>query len=227
MILLYIFLVEKIFYIIRGNNVEHSTIPTYKKIALDIANKIKLNNINEGEILHGRSTLASKYNVSPETIRRAVILLEDVEVVTTIKGKGILVLSREKAISFLNRNKSINSIRNYKSEIDNLLNSRKEIENKLLKAIQGIMDYSSRFDEVNPILPLEFSVPEDCIYIGKTVAEIMLWQNTGATLIAVKRDDQLLLSPGPYIAINANDILIVVGNDHIRYSVPEFLSSKQ
>ena len=175
----------------------NSSIPTYKKIALDIANKIQQNNINEGDILLGRSTLSSKYNVSPETIRRAMILLEDVEVVKTIKGKGILVLSREKAISFLNRNKSIDSIRSYKTEIDKLLTNRKEIETQLLKSIQGIIDYSSRFNEVNNIIPLEFVVPENCLYIGKTVGEIMFWQNTGATLIAVKRNDELLLSPGP------------------------------
>lgn len=204
----------------------NSSIPTYKKIALDIANKIQLNNILEGDILHGRSTLSSKYNVSPETIRRSMILLEDVEVVKTIKGKGILVLSREKAISFLNRNKSIDSIRSYKTEIDKLLNNRKEIENQLLKSIQGIIDYSSRFNEVNNIIPLEFVVPENCLYIGKTVGEIMFWQNTGATLIAVKRNDELLLSPGPYISLNPNDVLIVVGNDNIRNSVPQFLYSK-
>lgn len=202
------------------------SIPTYKKIALDIANKIQLNNILEGDILHGRSTLSSKYNVSPETIRRSMILLEDVEVVKTIKGKGILVLSREKAISFLNRNKSIDSIRSYKTEIDKLLNNRKEIENQLLKSIQGIIDYSSRFNEVNNIIPLEFVVPENCLYIGKTVGEIMFWQNTGATLIAVKRNDELLLSPGPYISLNPNDVLIVVGNDNIRNSVPQFLYQK-
>lgn len=204
----------------------NSSIPTYKKIALDIANKIQQNNINEGDILLGRSTLSSKYNVSPETIRRSMILLEDVEVVKTIKGKGILVLSREKAISFLNRNKSIDSIRSYKTEIDKLLNNRKEIENQLLKSIQGIIDYSSRFNEVNNIIPLEFVVPENCLYIGKTVGEIMFWQNTGATLIAVKRNDELLLSPGPYISLNPNDVLIVVGNDNIRNSVPQFLYPK-
>ena len=204
----------------------NSSIPTYKKIALDIANKIQQNNINEGDILLGRSTLSSKYNVSPETIRRSMILLEDVEVVKTIKGKGILVLSREKAISFLNRNKSIDSIRSYKTEIDKLLNNRKEIENQLLKSIQGIIDYSSRFNEVNNIIPLEFVVPENFLYIGKTVGEIMFWQNTGATLIAVKRNDELLLSPGPYISLNPNDVLIVVGNDNIRNSVPQFLYPK-
>ena len=137
-----------------------------------------------------------------------------------------MVLSREKAISFLNRNKSIDSIRSYKTEIDKLLNNRKEIENQLLKSIQGIIDYSSRFNEVNNIIPLEFVVPENCLYIGKTVGEIMFWQNTGATLIAVKRNDELLLSPGPYISLNPNDVLIVVGNDNIRNSVPQFLYQK-
>ena len=54
----------------------------------------------------------------------------------------------------------------------------------------------------------------------------MFWQNTGATLIAVKRNDELLLSPGPYISLNPNDVLIVVGNDNIRNSVPQFLYPK-
>lgn len=204
----------------------NTSIPTYKKIALDIANNIQKNNIIEGDILHGRSTLSSKYNVSPETIRRSMILLEDVEVVKTIKGKGVLVLSRENAISFLNRNKSIDSILSYKTEINKLLSTRKEIDTQLLKSIQDIIDYSSRFNNLNNITPLEFTVPEDCIYIGKTVGEIMFWQNTGATLIAVKRNDQLLLSPGPYISLNPNDVLIVVGNDNINNSVPQFLYSK-
>jgi len=203
----------------------NSIIPTYKKIALDIAHKIKEESIKEGSILYGRSVLASKYNVSPETIRRAVILLEDVDVVKSIKGKGILVISKSQAISFLNRNKSIDSMKEYKSQINNLLEKRKEIEDEMLKAINGIIDYSSRFDEVNPIIPIEFEIPTNCQYIGKTVAEIKLWQNTGATLIAIKRDGNLLLSPGPYIIINSGDIFIVVGNDEIKTSVPDFLFS--
>ena len=201
-----------------------SIIPTYKKIALDIANKIKQNSIEEGAILHGRSVLASKYNVSPETIRRAVILLEDVDVVKSIKGKGILIVSKSQAISFLNRNNSIDSMKEYKSQINTLLDRRKEIEDEILKSINGIIDYSSRFDEVNPIIPLEFKITNSCPYIGKTAAEIKLWQNTGATLIAIKRDNDLLLSPGPYIIINDGDILIVVGNDEVKNSVPDFLN---
>ena len=204
-----------------------SIIPTYKKISLDIANKIKQDDIKEGEILHGRSALASKYNVSPETVRRAIILLEDVEAVTSIKGKGVIILSKEKAISFLDRNNSINTLKEYKSDIDSLLKERKDIENKLLQSIDGIIDYSSRFDQVNPFTPFEFKVPHDCIYLGKSINDINFWQHTGATLIAVKRDGQLLLSPGPYILINADDILIVIGNDQVKNSMPAFLVTQK
>ncbi|ASW43270.1 MULTISPECIES: TrkA C-terminal domain-containing protein [Eubacteriales] len=204
-----------------------TAIPTYKKIALDIANKIKNGAIQEGTILHGRSILASKYNVSPETIRRAIMLLEDIEAVKAIKGKGVLVVSKEQAVSFLKRNQSISSMKDYKTKIQNLLEKRKEIEDELLKSINGIIDYSSRFDEVNAIVPIEFTIPEDCIYIGKTSAEIKLWQNTGATLIAIKRDDKLIISPGPYITIEGGDVFIVVGNDEIKTSVPDFLFAKK
>ena len=41
--------------------------PIYQKIALDLANKIYTGNIAEGSTLYGRSVLAGKYNVSPET----------------------------------------------------------------------------------------------------------------------------------------------------------------
>lgn len=46
--------------------------PKYRQISLDIARKIINGDIKEGEKLYGRSELAALYNVSPETIRRAI-----------------------------------------------------------------------------------------------------------------------------------------------------------
>ena len=62
------------------------SMPIYHKIALDIANKIHLGEIKEGSLLKGRSSLAATYNVSPETIRRAMKILEDLGVVSSVKG---------------------------------------------------------------------------------------------------------------------------------------------
>ena len=109
------------------------TMPIYQKIALDIANNIYSGNITEGSTLHGRSALAAKYNVSPETIRRSVKLLEDINVVQSIKGKGIIVLSSSNAESFLKKYQNITNVSSYKSELFTLLNSKAKLEAQILE----------------------------------------------------------------------------------------------
>ena len=85
-----------------------------KKIALDLANKIYTGSIVEGSTLYGRSVLAGKYNVSPETIRRAIKLLEDIKIVESVKGKGVIVLSSKNALSFIKKYQDITNISSYK-----------------------------------------------------------------------------------------------------------------
>ena len=76
---------------------QKSQIPVYEKIAIDIAHRIYEGSLRTGDTIHGRSTMASEYNVSPETIRRAIRILEDVGVVQTTKGSGTQIISKEKA----------------------------------------------------------------------------------------------------------------------------------
>ena len=52
--------------------------PIYQKIAIDIASKIAAGKYKAGEKIYGRSMLAAHYAVSPETIRRAMFMLQDV-----------------------------------------------------------------------------------------------------------------------------------------------------
>ena len=73
----------------------------YVSIALDIANKILNGEFREKQKISGRSTLASMYNVSPETIRRAIVLLEEMDVVNSNRGSGIDVISKTAAEKFI------------------------------------------------------------------------------------------------------------------------------
>lgn len=63
--------------------------PIYQKIAIDIASKIAAGKYKAGEKIYGRSMLAAHYAVSPETIRRAMFMLQDV---------GIVAIEQEKFI---------------------------------------------------------------------------------------------------------------------------------
>lgn len=201
----------------------NSSLPIYHKIALDIANKIHIGDIQEGSLLRGRSSLAGTYNVSPETIRRAMKVLEDLEVVCSVKGKGILVLSSEKALSFLNKNQNMTNVSSYRLNLQQLLASKAKLENEIVDNINKIIDYSSRLSNINPLVPFEFKITNECKFIGKTAGEIKFWQHTSATIVGVKRDGNLIVSPGPYIEFRENDILLVVGESSIHHSVPAFL----
>lgn len=202
------------------------TMPIYQKIAIDIANNIYNGHISEGTTLYGRSALAGKYNVSPETIRRSVKILEDLKVVESMKGRGIVVLSRNKAESFLKKYQSITNVSSYKSDLFSLLNTRSKLESQILETMNKIVDYSSRLSTINPLVPFEFEIKSNCKLIGKTPGQTNFWQNTGGTIVAIKRGEDLIISPGPYIEFMEDDILMVIGDANINTSIPMFLYEK-
>ncbi|SHI46997.1 transcriptional regulator, GntR family [Clostridium cavendishii DSM 21758] len=204
-----------------GNN---CSIPIYQKIALDIASRINSGDILEGKKIHGRSTLASEYNVSPETIRRSIKLLEDVNVVESTKGSGITVLSKENAFLFINKFQNVESIAYFKTHLNSLMNKKKSLEEDILSTVNKIIDYSGRLKNIDPITPLEIEIPSTCKLLGKTIAEVNFWQNTGATIVGIKRNGGLILSPGPYATFENGDILLVVGEESISNSIKIFLS---
>lgn len=84
--------------------------PIYQKIAIDIASKIAAGKYKAGEKIYGRSMLAAHYAVSPETIRRAMFMLQDVGIVAIESGSGSTVLSAERASQLVSRFRNISTI---------------------------------------------------------------------------------------------------------------------
>lgn len=196
-----------------------STTPRYQKIALDIANSIYKDDFKEGERIYGRSVLAGKYNVSPETIRRAIKLLEDVEVVVSEKGSGITILSKENAFKYINRFKNIQTVASYKAMLEERVNQKNKLEDEILEIIDKIIDNSSRLKNTTAITPYEIQMPEDSSLIGKSIGEVNFWQHTGATIVGIKRNRNLILSPGPYATFQMGDVLMIIGEEQVYDSV--------
>lgn len=197
--------------------------PIYKQIALDIAGRIYNDDIKIGEKIHGRSTLASNYNVSPETVRKAVKLLEDMKVVSSSKGSGVTIISKDNAYNFINRFHSIESVTSLKHDIESLMEEKKAIEKNIGEMIDRIVDYSNRLRYTNPLTPIEIELPKECDLIGKSVSESKFWQNTKATIVAIRRKGELIISPGPYLVFEKGDNLLVVGEEDILKKIEIFL----
>ncbi len=197
-------------------------IPIYEKIAIDLAHKIYDGLLKTGDKIHGRSTLASEYNVSPETIRRAIKILEDVGAVQSTKGSGTLILSKEKAYFYICRFSDLQSVRDLERQVNTLLVERSRVEEEIQDSIHKILDYSSRFKSTNPLSPIEIELISGCEHIGERIAETKFWQNTGGTIIGIKRDGKLMISPGPDALLLEHDVLLIVGEEKIYERILRF-----
>lgn len=197
--------------------------PIYKKIAIDITNRILSGDFSIGDKLYGRSSLASEYNVSPETIRRSVTLLSDMNIVTVTKGSGIVITSVDNCLKFIDKFKDIDSISSIKQNIINLLEKKKELDKNIDCSIDELIDYSSRFKNSNPFIPYEFEIHPEMFVIDKTISETKFWQGTGATIIGIRRNDKLILSPGPHTTFKIKDIFVVICSEGSYYKIKTFL----
>lgn len=198
--------------------------PTYLKIAMDIASRIVNGDFIEGEKISGRSTLVSIYNVSPETIRRSLALLKDMNVVDVFEKSGIRIQSKENANEFLKAFKRKNEFAIIKKDIYDILEEKKSIEKELENKISNLIDFATSLRNVGLIIPYESLVEPNSLMIGKTLGELNFWHKTGATIVGVKRKEELFLSPGPNFQIIQNDILVYVCNNDVVDKVKEYIT---
>lgn len=198
--------------------------PIYQQIAIDIANRIYSGEFDEGTRIFGRSTLAGEYNVSPETIRRAMVLLQDTNIVDVSHGSGIEVRSRAAAWKFIEKFKDMNSINSLKNSISEIIEEKRRLEDDLKIYVDKLVDYSERFKKSNPFAILEIEIPSNSKLLGKNIGEVNFWQNTGATIIGIRRNKHIILSPGPYAEFLEDDVFVMVGDEGSYERTKKFIN---
>ncbi|MFT8348772.1 GntR family transcriptional regulator [Clostridium saccharoperbutylacetonicum] len=197
--------------------------PVYQQIAADIASKIATGYYHVGEKIYARSVLASQYGVSAETARRAIAILADMDIVDANKGSGVIIKSAEKAIKFIKQHNDVKTVTDLRNDILDKLEHQKEENDLLRDRILDLLDRTDRFKAINPFIPFEIRVTKETPYIDKNVAEINFWHNTLATIICIKRNGFLEMSPGPYAVLRENDIFYFIGNEGCYEKVTKFL----
>ncbi len=204
------------------NKAKTVVLPVYQRIAADIATKIAEKKYVVGEKIYTRSSIASQYAVSAETARRAIAILSDLEIVSTTRGSGVTILSYEKAAQFLQRFHNTQTVSNMKKELLERISKQKSDLEELSKQVVSLAEKSERFQEIHPFTPFETEVTKENACIGKTLSDLNFWQNTAATVIAIQRGETMLISPGPYVVLNENDLLYFIGDETCLERVQDF-----
>lgn len=195
----------------------------YQQIAADIAAKIVDHQYSIGEKIYARSLIASQYSVSSETARKAIAILADLNIVDTVKGSGVVIKSYENALVFLNRFQHAGTLAEYKRDAIGCLNRLAKDGDELREAIARLVDHTARFQALNPLAPFSVQIKEGASCIGLTLSELNFWQNTAATVVAIRRGDTLIRSPGPYAELLAGDTIYFIGEGDCVGRVDLFL----
>lgn len=191
-------------------NTYGSELARYEQVALAIALDITKGIYLEGERVSGRSILAGKYNISPETARKALALLRDKEAVSVIPNSGTIVGSRQAAQNFINTFHEYSSLEAMEKRLGQLIKAR----NELNRAIEGVVN-----DIVNFKAAMlrgmqnaeEARIRPDSWLVNRSIQEARLRSVTGATVVAVQQKGRWLISPGEDLILQAGDSLLVVG----------------
>ncbi|MFF5996159.1 TrkA C-terminal domain-containing protein [Lysinibacillus sp. KU-BSD001] len=197
--------------------------PRYQIIAEDIATKIVEKKYIIGDKIYARSSLASQYGVSAETARRAIAVLQDLNIVEATKGSGVIITSYENAANFVHRLEGIKSVRELQKELSMSIEKQFAELNNLQETAKELINRTNRFQSVNPFVPFQLEIGESCPYLSKSISEINFWQNTRATIVGIRKKNELLLSPGPYATLEVGDILYFIGDEICLSNAEQFL----
>jgi K+/H+ antiporter YhaU regulatory subunit KhtT len=206
---------------------ERATSPVYAQIAFDIAKRIAGSELKENARIYGRSLLASEYGVSPETIRRSLRLLADMGIVEIRQNSGGIVLSREKAKQYTLRFNEYMDVRALQKRLRALLIEQEKTSREILDIADSIVYTNEKFHKHNLFQAYEVNVPEASPLCGTTLHAADFWQHTGATVIAIRREDRVILSPGPRLEVRAGDWLVYIGDTAAIDAVEAFVESKE
>ena len=200
----------------------------YLQIALDLATRISKGELPEGSRIYGRSVMASEYNVSPETIRRALRLLADMKVVEIKPQSGAVVLSADSARRYIANFEESADVRVLRRQLKDMMEEATDLHRRIADTIAALVKSRDTFAAAGEPLPnYEVPVPQNSPVTGKSIGALKFWQSTGGTIVAIRRGQTVILSPGPYAELYGGDVIVLVGTPAAAEAAHHLVTAKE
>jgi K+/H+ antiporter YhaU regulatory subunit KhtT len=181
----------------------------YINIAVDIATRIARGEYREGQRIFGRSSLAGRYNVSPETIRRALAILEERGIVELHPGIGVTVLSKPNAESYLAEYGQRQILSDIQQRLHQYLEERSRLDTEIVRLTDELLDYTfkmaTRLQRIQ-----ELRVEPNSPLAGKSLEDVQFRARTGGTVLAIQRSNREIVAPEAHTIIQPGDVLTVI-----------------
>ena len=155
-----------------------------------------------------------------------MFILKDLGIVEVASGSGATVIATEPARVLIQRFHNFTGVTALKRNIAAQAEAQQTAQKELLTNIHNLLDYIEKFRLASPILPYEIEITPSCRFLGKMISEINFWQNTGVTVVAIRKQNEMIISPGPYALLEAGDSFVLVGAEGSYDGVKDYLYGK-
>lgn len=186
----------------------------YEEIAHDLARRIAQGELAEGARILGRSSLAGTYQVSPETVRRAVAILHERGVVQAVAGSGIRVLSRFAAGDYVESIQTRSSLEEGAREMRGLIRQRRDLDDRIETALERLLSQATNAFAARHVE--EVVIPQAAGAVGQSLGDLRLRTRSGATAAAVTRGEIDHFSPPPDMLLEPGDVVTIIGSEDAR-----------
>lgn len=193
----------------------------YLSIAYQIAKRIVSGELTEGRRLSGRTLLSSEYQVSSETIRKAIKVLETYGVVESKERSGIVILSQKEAESYMNRYVTQKEDRRLIKDTEEALKDLSHAESKAQHLARKLISVTR-----TGFFPFDFftlDVHETNPHVGKTLQELDLKRQTGSLVIGYEKAGLFYQNPEATLSIEAAMTLYLLGDLTVQKKTEEYL----
>ena len=139
-----------------------------------------------------------------------------------------VVLSADNARRYIENFAEDAGIHSLRRQLKDLLAESAEINRQMAETVSALVKGQDTFSAAGEPLPnYEVTVPKDSPLIGKNIGELKFWQSTGGTIVAIRRGQTVILSPGPYAELYGGDVIILVGSSGAAEAAHRLVTTKE
>lgn len=184
----------------------------YLSIAYQLAKRIANGELKVGMRFSGRTLLSSEYQVSSETVRKAMNTLKTFGVVSVQQRSGITVLSKLAAENYIERYIAQSQDRKLIQEASEAMKEFSKLESKIQHLMRRFVSATR-----TGFFPFDFfavTLDATMSHLGVTLGELNLRQNTKALVIGYEKDGVFYQNPEPSLVLEEGLVLYMLG-DHV------------
>jgi len=202
-----------------------NTVPVFEQIAYELACKIKNDELAMHQKIRGRSIIASEFNVSGETVRKALALLEKNGVVDIKEQSGAYVKSKAEAIKYVvMHHQNVETEKRFE-EIDQLLKDSMKIQKDLQAQFKQIKKNNDVHKSVLPINTFSIHLKPYDAFLADDFSIKEFEEIVGGNIFGLVREDLIISGVNEGFTFIPGDEVFISGGESVKQKTLSFIKN--